>query len=516
MTTVKDKIKNLLKALCTDLYEREEAIKLALLSAVAGESIFLLGPPGVGKSLIARRLKYAFSEGKSFEYLMTKFSTPDEVFGPISIKKLKDEDKYERKTTGYLPGANIVFLDEIWKSGSAIQNALLTVLNEKIYKNGEVEEKVNIHAIVAASNELPPKGESFEPLWDRMLLRYPIENIKKKENFLKMILSTKDVYEPDIDILFQINNQELTTWSDAIDNIEVTEVVLNTIQVIRQKIISFNEKPGNKSLALHAYDRRWKKIIRLLRTSAFLNGRISVDLMDCFLIVHCLWNVPEQYPIIKEIVAETIRKHGYSLSINLPLMKREIEDFENEIAEEILVKHTIAEDVLIPFKDEYYELIKLQDYFRGSFIEVKAFNKLTIGDELVTNFYDENLNLVNRLDVRKNGNLNTLEIKHNSTWYNIKLKTQQKEKVKLIYKKPHRLIKAHWDKRFDELTTYLDEQEQFIVSNKPTELEASDFNLFIDSRLSGIVKSNLEEVAKTLKNLRLQLDKAKHSYEQLH
>ncbi len=174
---IRERVEKLLNGLCKGIYEKEEVIKLSFLTAVAGESIFLLGPPGVAKSLIARKLKFAFKDGKSFEYLMSRFSTPDEIFGPVSIKKLKDEDKYERLTNEDMPGANVVFLDEIWKAGPAIQNALLTILNEKIYRNGETEEKVNIKAIISASNELPALGEGLEALWDRFLIRYLITEI---------------------------------------------------------------------------------------------------------------------------------------------------------------------------------------------------------------------------------------------------------------------------------------------------------------------------------------------------
>lgn len=178
------RVRQLLDGLCEGLYEREESIRLALLSAIAGESIFLLGPPGVGKSLVARRLKHAFKDGISFEYLMSKFSTPDEVFGPVSIKKLKDEDKYERLTEGYLPQANVVFLDEIWKAGPAIQNALLTILNEKIYRNGQEDMQVNLRGIITASNELPPTNQNLAPIWDRFLIRLELDNIKQFQHFL--------------------------------------------------------------------------------------------------------------------------------------------------------------------------------------------------------------------------------------------------------------------------------------------------------------------------------------------
>jgi MoxR-like ATPase len=350
-----EKASKLLKALNQGLVEREEAMNIAFLSAVAGESVFLLGPPGVAKSLIARRLKFAFRDSQSFEYLMNRFSTPDEIFGPISIKKLKDEDKYERITAKYLPGSNVVFLDEIWKAGPSIQNALLTILNEKVYRNGEQEVKVKLRGIVSASNELPAKGQGLEALWDRFLFRVYVTGVGDIVHFRGMITDTSDPYLDNVPEDLKISEEELEKWSRSIDEVEVPEEVLSLIDYLRMAIEEQNKK--TPETRLYVSDRRWKKIIRVMRASAFLNGRKKVDLMDCFLIAHCIWESQNQIDLVKELISTTIRQHGYSLNLKTELIEGKIKSFEEEVENEITVRTPLKLKKPVPVNGNYYEIM---------------------------------------------------------------------------------------------------------------------------------------------------------------
>ena len=310
-----DRFKQLLGEMNRGIYEKETEISLSLLAALAGESIILLGPPGVAKSMVARQLKTAFREAQSFEYLMSRFSTPDEIFGPVSIQKLKTSDTYERAVEGYLPTADVVFLDEIWKAGPAIQNTLLTVINEKIFRNGNREMHLPLKLLVAASNELPAKGEGLEALWDRFVIRIESRPIKLEKNFRAMLLEVKSeergVKKQSSVAEGKANSNAITAeeyaeWTERIDKIGVKIEVLDAISAIRKSLRAVNVDEAAERRNIYVSDRRWKNIVRLLRTSAFMQDREEVDICDLLPIYHCLWQEPEERDAIRNIVIRAL------------------------------------------------------------------------------------------------------------------------------------------------------------------------------------------------------------------
>lgn len=320
-----ERFKQLLGEMNRGIYEKETEISLSLLAALAGESIILLGPPGVAKSMVARQLKTAFREAQSFEYLMSRFSTPDEIFGPVSIQKLKTSDTYERAMEGYLPTADVVFLDEIWKAGPAIQNTLLTVINEKIFRNGNREMHLPLKLLVAASNELPAKGEGLEALWDRFVIRIESRPIKLEKNFRAMLLEAPTDFLGPTDFTdstdssgsmgksdsadfsdLKITAEEYAEWAEKICKIGVKEEVLDAISAIRKSLRAVNVDEAAERRNIYVSDRRWKNIVRLLRTSAFMQDREEVDICDLLPIYHCLWQEPEERDAIRNIVIRAL------------------------------------------------------------------------------------------------------------------------------------------------------------------------------------------------------------------
>jgi MoxR-like ATPase len=260
----------LIGALEHRLLEREAAARLALLAALAGEHLLLIGPPGTAKSELARRLHRCVTDAPYFERLLTRFSTPEELFGPLSLKALED-DRYERLTTGFLPTAGIAFLDEVFKANSAILNALLTLLNEREFDNGSGRQRTPLVSVVGASNEVPA-DEALQAFFDRFLLRVGVAPVS--DQAFATLLSLPAAGAADAPV--PVDGAERQAIATAAGRVSLGDDALQACSTLRGW------------LARHAQplsDRRWRQWIALMRVVAATEGRSEVDRLD-------LWTAP--------------------------------------------------------------------------------------------------------------------------------------------------------------------------------------------------------------------------------
>ena len=303
---------------------------------------------------------------------MHRFSTPEEVFGPVSITELKN-DNFLRKTEGFLPQAAFAFLDEIWKSSPAILNSLLTIINEKLFRNGTTVETAPLKALVAASNETPPPGQGLEALYDRFLVRLnvpPVEGKERFENVLKSEPTRPKLKLPD-DVVIQ--EKEWEEWRNEIHLVDLSEETLNIIHDIRR---SFEEK--GEEFNLYISDRRWQKAAILLKAAAFFNGRDKTNLVDTLLLRHCLWTTEENYTTVAKIVEDAVRRCGFETGLSLNKIDSEKAGLEREINKELYHSKDVYKTENLHGK-EYFKCIRLLAEERTTFYIIK--NKMKSTDK---------------------------------------------------------------------------------------------------------------------------------------
>ena len=491
--------------------ERHEALRLAFLATIAGESIFFLGPPGVAKSLVARRMKHAFRDARSFEYLMGRFSTPEEIFGPISIQRLKNDDTYERVTESYLPDADIVFLDEIWKASPPIQNALLTALNERTFRNGSREVKIPMKGLLAAANELPEDDATVQAFWDRFLLRLELHPVSEEDAFRRMISSEEDVYRDHVDTELKVTQQEYTEWQEAIARVSVPQGILSALTHVRRRIKQVNaERADQGETAIYISDRRWKKMVRVLRAAAFLNGRESVDPLDLLLLQHCLWNTRSQRRIVQALLEEALHHAQPERAVDPRHVARALGTLRREIR-----------DTLVGYSEE----TRPQPvFYRNEYVRVKAFQEPFLAlvwhgdieameeheeDEIDVFLYEDDATLTRTTSVGATLEGWNLRIEGRS----YEIETRPTVDTIAVLREPTDEEHTAWLAQLDSLDQDARNAIEHAEASRTTAHEGAVDHLFVHRSYAGSAYASIDDAAEQLRRLRVAIGKTRESLE---
>lgn len=534
------RISTLLEYLNEGLYEKEKALRLALLSLVAGESIFFLGVPGVAKSMIARKLANLFTgagatEVHYFDYLLNEFSTPDELFGPVSLKAL-EADEYKRITEGFLPEADIAFLDEIWKAGPAILNTLLTLINERKFHNGREVIHVPLKGLLAASNEYPAAGRGLEALWDRFIVRVYVESIRNPERFCQMIAGATEADDKPSKALqpHLISMQELQTWRKSIDLVALPQEVQQFILSVRKELELYNQAEEREDAErFFISDRRWKKIVHLLRTSAFLNGRVAVDLLDASLIGDCIWSTDAQREAVGEILYRLLSQVAVTVTSSIEQLKKSVQRFEekinttwcNNVTKPEVYQQRVNEEENGKKTSRALSCYRLQlEGGKTGYVTCKPAKKQERQER--KNYY-ETTTVVDSIhyyyvggkcyDLTKDVSFSldseepsvTIEKKK----YLLVLESEWNIKETLCQKEIHKSVKTTFDKEhYQPLRDAIQEELHRLEAYKEHQLSAILQNLFVEENYRKALLTNIDKTLQAVEDVRVLLEKQRDRY----
>lgn len=264
--------------------ERREVIRGMLLALLTRMHVVLLGPPGADKSGLSRDLTSRIG-GVYFEWLLTRMSTLEELFGPISLKAL-EQDSYRRITANKLPEAQIAFLDEVFKGSSAILNSLLAILNERVFHNDGKPVQVPLEMVVGASNELPEDREELGALWDRFMVRFTVDYIRDAQNFSKLLTGVAQAAPTTITLA------DLHTAQAEVGQVDIDPVIPQVLDL----------RAKTREMGVMVSDRRWYGAMDIVRAEAWMNGRAQAEVGDLRVLVPVLWSEPSQYPSVRKTV----------------------------------------------------------------------------------------------------------------------------------------------------------------------------------------------------------------------
>ncbi|PIC73429.1 AAA family ATPase [Sporosarcina sp. P17b] len=355
------KLHEIKSALNKKFFERENEVEGILVAILSRQHMLMIGPAGTAKSALAVELTKIVEGTSYFQWLLTRFSTPEEVFGPLSLKDL-EEGVYKRNTTSKMPEAHLVFLDEIFKANSAILNSLLTLINERLFYNDGHPIEVPLISVIGASNEYPEEGEGLEALFDRFLLRFEIDFIADESNFVSMMKDEGEEVETP-----KMHLEELIQLQNMADKVKIPDEVYETLSTIRRELQDEGIQPS---------DRRFKQSLSILQARALINQRESVQIEDIAILENALWETLDQ----KEAVCTIVRRHSQDgLAQRLSAIENEaneiydsaVRDQSTEAGMEAVQKISALSTEVNKLKEENESRVTEIDHLQNQLVSLK-------------------------------------------------------------------------------------------------------------------------------------------------
>ncbi|MER7712189.1 AAA family ATPase [Streptomyces werraensis] len=290
-----------LRAVCEELserfFERDDVVRTLVVTLLAGQHSLVLGPPGTAKSELARELTGRIDGAAYWEILLSKFTAPTRMFGPIDVAALA-RGEYRQVYDGRATTAHVAFIDEIFKCSTAALNETLGYLNERIYhpENGGAPIRCPLIGAITASNELPD-GEDSAAIYDRLLVRIEVGYLEDPSNFAALVRSAvgRPAGPPPRTTLELGALQRAVT--EGVPAVGVPDAIVDAVVTLRAAL---------RRKELVASDRRWRQAVGLLQASAYLDGRTEVAGTDLSVLVHVLWDSPAQRPVVEREVLNLV------------------------------------------------------------------------------------------------------------------------------------------------------------------------------------------------------------------
>ena len=327
------------------LVERNDPVRGVMVATISGTNILLLGKAGVAKSALIDQWNRRITDSIYFEWLLSKFSTPEELFGPYSFTQL-EYDRFVRMTKGKLPEAGTAFIDEIFKGNPSILNAMLKILNERVFHNDYKPTKLDLITVAGASNEIPDTDDGLDAFVDRFLLKYEVERIQEDGNFLKML---------DVDI-----DREPTAFLSKTEILEAQALSRKIAFPDAMKKLYVSLRKSLHAEGFSVSDRTYRIAPRILKAQAFLAGRDAVDTPDFEIFKNIAWVDPSQKQKARTVVLDLVAPEKNRIFEILDMSRvafnkvMEIKVVENKKRTEA------ANEVMFKLKDGLKDIAKLK------------------------------------------------------------------------------------------------------------------------------------------------------------